>query len=1067
MSIDPVSLAITAALTAAQMAMQASKKIEGPRLDDLSVNVADYGTPLNYFVGTRRFDGCPIFFAEPLTEIKQTRKTKGGKFTDYKYSGTWAIAVADHEIDAVTRVWFDKHLVYDVTGTGPVTPFSIADGFSINENMRFYLGTEDQEADPRMQATVDAAQGAGSCPAYRGVSYIFFENVPLDKFGNRVPQVNVEAVTNSTPHYPYESISPRPTSDGFTYSPDFSRFLVIGYPHYEIWDVAARSQMVAGDLPATMSGDAGYGISSTGTIYTMGADHRSIQAFSPDGLALDGTITGMAVDQSRIVVLRDGGGREHLFTQHDFYDKYYSLTLSGVSGLAEGDISDETGYTFTPKFYFTDSHGDGWMVGSSLTELFLYRVVDTGARPGSLGFARIVVPDPALTIPQARAAHYGSNFIVAWNTTKLYLIDETTMTITDAVASPGDTYADWANLRPGSKSIWLGTAEVSLVDLSTIRTINYLDWKAEDVNARVYEPASNALICFPQFADNITWRYLDRVAASTVALSAVVERVATSAGLDLANIDVTDLDQEIIGYSWTQGSGKDVLDPLLDAYDSIVRPHDFTLQFLKRGATAGGTILTEKFVRQGDSRYKLTIVQDTDLPRRVSFNFADVDADQQTNAAVSQRPVDAMDSLRDTSINMTTLALDAATARQLSDRWFRRQWFSRNGVENALTMQLVGLEPGDVRTMNLDGNAAAYRLTKQDIGADGSIGCKWVRDDPSVAVLSGADGAAMDGRAESVISVAVISKGFVLDIPLITDSHNSVNPLLYYGAGPYAAGSWPGATIYQGTDGEYTTEWANVASTAGLTWGYTTEALATANPWLWDRGNTVNVIVKNGAITSTTEAVCNATPTANLCLLGDELLQFTTATLETDGSYTLSGLKRGRRGTEWAVDAHAAGDQFVMLDLTGNVGQGLSDVGTDLSFKAVTSGRDAASAFPIPVAFSGASLKPYAPALVNATKDAGSGDWTITWVRRSRVGGAWTGGTTVPLGEATEAYEVDILDSLGAVVRTYTGLTSPTATYSAADQTSDGGSVAIGDLYVNVYQISASVDRGFAAQATA
>jgi hypothetical protein len=96
--------------------------------------------------------------------------------------------------------------------------------------------------------------------------------------------------------------------------------------------------MIAGDLPATMSGDSGYGISSTGSIYTMGADHRSIQVFSPDGLALDGTITGMTVDQARCVVLRDGAGREHLFTQHDFYDTFYSMTLSGVSGLIEEDV---------------------------------------------------------------------------------------------------------------------------------------------------------------------------------------------------------------------------------------------------------------------------------------------------------------------------------------------------------------------------------------------------------------------------------------------------------------------------------------------------------------------------------------------------------------------------------------------------------------------------------------------------------------------------------------------------------------------------------------------------------
>jgi hypothetical protein len=51
-------IAITAALTAAQMALTASQKFEGQRLDDLKVTIADPGTPIPRFWGVHRFDGC-------------------------------------------------------------------------------------------------------------------------------------------------------------------------------------------------------------------------------------------------------------------------------------------------------------------------------------------------------------------------------------------------------------------------------------------------------------------------------------------------------------------------------------------------------------------------------------------------------------------------------------------------------------------------------------------------------------------------------------------------------------------------------------------------------------------------------------------------------------------------------------------------------------------------------------------------------------------------------------------------------------------------------------------------
>ena len=99
---------------------------------------------------------------------------------------------------------------------------------------------------------------------------------------------------------------------------------------------------------------------------------------------------------------------------------------------------------------------------------------------------------------------------------------------------------------------------------------------------------------------------------------------------------------------------------------------------------------------------------------------------------------------------------------------------------------------------------------------------------------------------------------------------------------------------------------------------------------------------------------------------------------------------------------------------------------------------------------------------VKGVRDA-SGNLTISWVRRSRVDSEWRDGVGIPLGEESEAYDVDILDG-GNVVRTIE-VTSATASYSSADQTTDFGS-AQSSIDVKVYQLSAVVGRGYPAEAT-
>jgi len=525
----------------------------------------------------------------------------------------------------------------------------------------------------------------------------------------------------------------------------------------------------------------------------------------------------------------------------------------------------------------------------------------------------------------------------------------------------------------------------------------------------------------------------------------------------LTDKDTSALTQTIEGYSVTQGAGKDMLAPLFDIHDVDPRPHDWQVQFVNRGATPSLTITTAELVREGnDSRYTLPRKLDTDLPRKMTLSYADVGHDQQPNTVIAQRPLDSVDSVREERIDLETYVSNPADAQKFGDRYIRRKWFGQQEYHFALTAQRLGLEPADLAILVLDGITAKARLTKITNSANGRLVTEWERDDPAVHVLGPGTGASMDGRDAEVIYIPGPTKGFVKDIPLLSDADNNANPLLYYAAGPYLSSqAWPGAYIMEGAD--YDTDWAAVDSSSAADWGTSTDVLADADPWLWDRGNTVNVL-GNLTLTSCTEADIEAEPTLNLALLGSELLNFTTATLEGDGSYTLSGFKRGRRGTEWATADHISGEDFVLATSLIEHEEGLSEVGTTLHFKAQTLAREIDGAAPIDIAYSGATLKPYAPARIIWATDGT--DLFGEIIRRTRVGGSWTDSGVVPLSENSEAYEVDVLDT-GTVIRTITVTGTNLFTYSGADLTADGFSP--DDIpNVNVYQMSDAVGRGYA-----
>jgi hypothetical protein len=1069
-SVDPVSALVTVGLNLASMALTASQHFEGPRLDSLKVTNASFGAGLKYFQGTRMLEGLSVIYAEDLREEEHENKTKGGKYNSFKYFGTFATMIADHQIDAVLMVLFDEHIVYNATGSGPVSPFSVDGGRSITDFMRFYLGTDDQEPDPRQLATIEARDGPGTCPAYPNVSYIQVEELPLEKLGNRNPQVKVLASRNASLHYPYEVFaSPIAQPErlwGFTFSPDGSRAFYGTFGNYALWDVAARSLMQSG----TMGGSVNqvqkvFGWARDGRLYyagdeeTLGGDIHSMfggESYSTAGLAFGAescTVKSLGV-----------GYPEFLVAYPQITTELFAwLRLKPKGDLAPPEFTYVntaalvgTGFTVTTAF--VDENGDLWVGGAKMpgtvTTAYFMRVTALGAVLGTPTLIS-VTGLPGLIDPEVSALWCDGAIVMKWDPTGgLYQINPASGAIlTSIVPFTTDVYntaKQFEAFVPGQKRLWLNSTryalEIDLTNLTLVRTIDTMLWSATDAaDGIIYDRINHALITAPDLTDQeLAWRYLDRATGSGVLLQDIIEMVSEMSGMDVANdIDASAMNQVVLGHSFTQATGRSILEPLLEFHASLMRPHDFKLQFIKRGGSGVGEIPVEEMGADGGKRYIVTPTSDSDLPRRASMTFADPAIDQQQNTALSQRNAAAIDGARELSLDLSNFACTADAARAGLDAYLRRVWYNSTTIDNAVTRMFTALEPGDHKSLDLDGEAETGELVRLTITAGGVLACNWRRDLATVHVLPTQPGAPAVGVTPPVVVVFGISKGFGLDIPLTRDADNGTNPLLYYGAGPYSDAAWPGATMLRSDDGlAFDETFANVPSAAILTWGYANGALATASANVWDRGNTVSVTVKSGSLTSQSEAAIDANPQLNQALLGNEILQFSSVTLVSSDSsgkvYTLQGFKRGRRGTEVFVGTHAAGEQFVLVDQLGHEELGASDIGDAVYLKGVTQGRDPATADVITLTYAANSHKPYAPCLLGALKDPSTGDWALSCRRRSRIGYRWTGGSTVPLGEAVEAYEWDIMNG-ASVVRTISSST-PAATWTAAMQTTDFGS---------------------------
>ncbi|MEH6775558.1 MAG: glycoside hydrolase TIM-barrel-like domain-containing protein, partial [Cereibacter changlensis] len=151
-----------------------SETVHSGRIERFRLTGASEGAAVAQVFGRVRLGGQVIWATR---FVENTTRSGGGKgmprpsLVSYSYSVSLAVALCEGEIIRVGRIWADG---------AEVEPSRL--------NLRVYSGGEDQQPDPK----IEAVEGTGMAPAYRGIAYVVLEDLDLGPFGNRVPQLSFE-----------------------------------------------------------------------------------------------------------------------------------------------------------------------------------------------------------------------------------------------------------------------------------------------------------------------------------------------------------------------------------------------------------------------------------------------------------------------------------------------------------------------------------------------------------------------------------------------------------------------------------------------------------------------------------------------------------------------------------------------------------------------------------------------------------------------------------------------------------------------------------------------------------
>lgn len=1013
-----------------------------PTASELAQQTSAYGVFLGRGYGTRGRYGN-VFWIQGNTLTAREHEAEGGKGgpkgpATYDLYGTFAVGFGWGEIDAFSKLWFSGKLVYDGASS------NLGTVIASNENggsITFYTGSATQLPDPLIQADL----GAENTPAWRGMPYIVASNWPMADFGNTLAGLQVKAEimhgAETATDQPLAALIEPPEDDRTftTYRKTADRIIATALT-YQSWDydlISVHSQQ-----------------------YVLGA--------------------------TSCVALSDA-------TIPDHHDAPFNSKVPVIARQSDVDCALFSLYRNTPTAYVAYGAGGDVILD---TGLIAAAVLPYGLGNAVIDRGEVFVTDVGEKIYKFSLAVHTTAAPV-WSSASTYSIDKigasenylfgvltsasspTSCTVYKFDRTDLSLVATYTQTVSGSYAMISVVSDHEFYTLATDNIIwRWLDGVASDTGLRytgtdtlenqllVVSPALAYVVVYGATpAIHACWNQL---VSTPAILGDIVEAECLNSGLLAApDLDTSLLTSTVRGYEIiSAGSIRTGLEPLRAAWPFDAIMHGYKLKFIPRGGAVVATIDVGELGASEDGKAgpQITVSREMDsqLPRKVLVSYLDAsrDYDRNTGPGYERHNTDAVNEMA-LDLGIVLTANEAAGIEEVLSSVY---WLERNDVSFVLPPTRLNLEPSDVVEIVTPTGTHELRLTQTNVLADGRIECQAkfnrapIYTPASVGQESYSGGQTLQPTGPSNL--------ILLDVPTINDTMDATGLLV--GMGGYLD-SWPGGNLLRSDDAGQT--WASVQGfVTGMTAGFAVNAIGAGRSDIVDVSNRLNFNLNTGDVYSVSLlAMLNG---SNLFAYGAhgrwEIIGIQNFVSESDGSLTGHDLLRGRFGTEWAMTTHQPYDDIVLLDASvlRFISMNVASINVSRLWNPVTSGRQFDSANNEYGTYTGTNLKPLSPVYLKASKNSITGDTLVEWTRRSRTPIEVSSGLPTPLAETSEGYEVEFYDSSYTTLkRTFSGLTTPSVTYTGAQQITDFGTVQ-SSYYPKVYQVSSAVGRGFPSLAT-
>jgi len=325
----------------------------------------------------------------------------------------------------------------------------------------------------------------------------------------------------------------------------------------------------------------------------------------------------------------------------------------------------------------------------------------------------------------------------------------------------------------------------------------------------------------------------------------------------------------------------------------VVQQMDATLSIMEtiatRGLSSGGGTLPQP---QGQPQYQAVPVFARDLSAI------------QSGIGLRVAPTITLHEICDINI--------AATVAQII---LQRGLYIRTTYEFTLPWTYCLLDPMDIVTIN-DANLGlankTVRITEIAEQPDGTLNI--TAEDltigvstPAPNISTGSTGSAINSGA----TPAPIDTYFVWEPPILLTNGT---PTIAFGASGGVAGvpdpNWGGCNVWVSFDGG--TTYSQIGS-INAPIGQGTLTADYASNVGYDTTDVLSVnMAETGTVLTSTTAINAQSGLVNVCLIGSEIISFSTATLTSTGMYDLTGIQRGCYGSTPAL--HTTGTIFTDLD---------------------------------------------------------------------------------------------------------------------------------------------------------